>query len=56
MNGMWQTPNNSYITNNAITFSPFKVSHAGMYKFYVTGWNSVQTLAIQIQILPTGMD
>ena len=54
MNGIWQIPNSSYVTNNPITFSPFRVANSGLYKFYVTGWNSVQTLAVQIQILPTG--
>ena len=30
------------------------MSHAGLYKFYVTNWDGDWTLAIQIDITPVG--
>ena len=54
MDGIWQRPDNSSGIDNILTFSAFEESHAGLYKFYVTDWSSVRSLAIQIQIIPRG--
>ena len=52
--GKWQTPDGSYVNSDSITISTLYVSHAGLYKFYVTNWNGDWTLAIQIYISPVG--
>ena len=48
--GRWQTPDGSYVNSDSITIPTLYVSHAGLYKFYVTNWNGDWTLAIQIYI------
>ena len=52
--GRWQTPDGSYVNSDSITIPTLYVSHAGLYKFYVTNWDGDWTLAIQIYISPVG--
>ena len=52
--GRWQTPNGSYVNSDSITIPTLYMSHAGLYKFYVTNWNGDWTLAIQIYISVVG--
>ena len=52
--GRWQTPNGSYVDSDSLTIPTLYVSHAGLYKFYVTNWDGDWTLAIQIYISPVG--
>ena len=53
--GRWYRPDNSYVTQNSLTFTIFHQSNEGLYKFYVTDWNGELTLAIQIDISIMGM-
>ncbi|KAI6653443.1 hypothetical protein LOD99_3662 [Oopsacas minuta] len=48
--GRWQKPNGTFVEDNSITFSAFEISDQGIYKFYVINWESIETLAIQIQL------
>ena len=52
--GRWQTPDGSYVNSDSITIPTLYVSHAGLYKFYVTNWDGDWALAIQIYISPVG--
>ena len=52
--GRWQTPDGSYVNSDSITIPTLYVSHAGLYKFYVTNWDGDWILAIQIYISPVG--
>ena len=52
--GRWQTPEGSYVDRDSLTIPTLYVSHAGLYKFYVTNWDGDWTLAIQIYISPVG--
>ena len=54
--GRWQIPDGSYVNSDTITIPTINVSHAGLYKFYVTNWNGDWTPAIQIYIPPIGKD
>ena len=53
--GRWYRPDNSYVTQNSLTFTIFHQTNEGLYKFYVTDWNGELTLAIQIDISIMGM-
>ena len=44
----------SYVNSDSIIIPTLYVSHAGLYKFYVTNWDGDWTLAIQIYISPVG--
>ena len=52
--GRWQIPDDSFVSDNSLTFSIFNQADEGLYKFYVTNWNGEQTLAIQITISVIG--
>ena len=52
--GRWQTPDGSYVNSDFISIPTLYVSHAGLYKFYVTNWEGNLELAIQIDISPVG--
>ena len=52
--GRWQIPDGSYVNSDSITIPTLYVSHAGLYKFYVTNWDGDWILAIQIEISPVG--
>ena len=52
--GRWQMPDGSYVDSDSITIPTLYVSHAGLYKFYVTNWDGDWALAIQIYISPVG--
>ena len=52
--GRWQIPDDSFVSDNSLTFSIFNQTDEGLYKFYVTNWNGEQTLAIQIIISVIG--
>ena len=52
--GRWQTPDGSYVNSDFISIPTLYVSHAGLYKFYVTNWDGVWTLAIKIYITLVG--
>ena len=54
LDGRWQIPDGSYVNSDSITIPTLYVSHAGLYKFYVTNWNGDWILAIQIEISPVG--
>ena len=54
LEGRWETPGNVSTTDKFIPFPYFTVDHAGLYRFYVTGWDSNEVLAIQIVISVTG--
>ena len=53
--GRWYRPDNSYVTQNSLTFTIFHQTNEGLYKFYVTDWSGGLTLAIQINISIIGM-
>ena len=47
--GKWRRPDNTEVTSDNITFPVFTAAnHAGLYRFYVTNWEKVEVLAIQI--------
>ena len=52
--GKWQIPDDSYVESDSLTIPTLYVSHAGLYKFYVTNWDGEWALAIQIYISPVG--
>ena len=52
--GTWRKPDGSYIDRDSITIPTLYMSHAGLYKFYVTNWDGDMTLAMQIEISPVG--
>ena len=52
--GRWQKPDDSFVTDDTLTFSIFHQSDEGLYKFYVTNWDGDDTLAIQINISVVG--
>ena len=52
--GRWQTPDGSYVDSDSLTIPTLYVSHAGLYKFYVTNWDEEWIVAIQIDISPVG--
>ena len=52
--GRWQKPDDSFVTDDTLTFSIFHQSDEGLYKFYVTNWDGDETLAIQINISVVG--
>ena len=53
--GRWQKPDDSFVTDDTLTFSIFHQSDEGLYKFYVTNWDGDETLAIQIYLTINGM-
>ena len=53
--GRWQKPDDSFVTDDSLTFSIFHQSDEGLYKFYVTDWDGDETLAIQIYLAINGM-
>ncbi|KAI6647384.1 hypothetical protein LOD99_12380 [Oopsacas minuta] len=48
--GRWRRPNSDNDTQSYITFDIFQQSDEGLYRFYVTNWEGIETLAIQIYI------
>ena len=54
LGGRWVAPGNVSITDKSIVFPYFTVDHAGLYRFYVAGWNSIEVLAIEIIISASG--
>ena len=52
--GRWQKPDDSFVTDDFLTFSIFHQSDEGLYKFYVTDWDGDETLAIQIYLAVNG--
>ncbi|KAI6647380.1 Low affinity immunoglobulin epsilon Fc receptor-like [Oopsacas minuta] len=50
LQGRWQRPNSNNDTLSYITFDIFQQSDEGLYRFYVTNWEGIETLAIQIYI------
>ena len=54
LRGRWVAPENVSTTDKSISFPYFTVDHAGLYRFYVAGWDSNEVLAIQIYISATG--
>ena len=55
LEGRWETPGNVSTTDKSISFPYFTADHAGLYRFYVAGWDSNEVLAIQILISATGI-
>ena len=53
--GRWQIPDGSYVNSDSITIPTVNVSHAGLYKFYVTNWNGDWIPAIQMEISPVNV-
>ena len=53
--GRWQKPDDSFVTQNSITFAVFHQSDEGLYKLYVKNWDGDQVLAIQIYISIVGV-
>ena len=53
--GRWLTPDNSSVTTDTINFPLFHQTDEGLYKFYITNWDGLQELAIQIYISIMGM-
>ena len=48
--GRWQTPDNSILNDSSIILSRFYSTDAGRYKFYVTGLDGQERLAIELFI------
>ena len=53
--GRWQRPDYDNVTHNSISFPIFYQSDGGLYKFYVTGLDGEEELAIQIFLSIMGM-
>ena len=50
LNGKWNLPNNSYITNSDLTISTFSSQDSGLYKFYIINWDGKEECAMQLRI------
>ena len=53
--GRWQKPDDTFVTDDSLTFSIFHQSDEGLYKFYVTNWDGEEILVIQIHLTINGM-
>ena len=52
--GRWQKPDDSFVTDDILSFQTLAESDEGLYKFYVTNWDGDETLTIQIYLTVIG--
>ena len=51
--GKWNLPDNSELTNSTLTISKFSLRNNGVYKFFINNWNGIEVCAIQINLTTT---
>ena len=52
IDGKWNLPDNSNSSNSVLSIAIFGTANAGLYKFYISNWDGVEQIAIQLQIIP----
>ena len=50
LNGKWNLPNNSNVTNSELTISTFSSQDSGLFKFYIINWDGKEECAMQLRI------
>ena len=50
LDGKWNLPDNSYITNSDLTIYTFSSQDSGLYKFYIINWDGEEECAMQLRI------
>ena len=51
--GKWNLPDNSELTNSTLTIPNFSLQNNGVYKFFINNWSGIEVCAIQINLTTT---
>ena len=51
--GKWNLPDNSSLTNSTLTIPNFPSQNNGTHKFYINNWSGIEVCAIQINLTTT---